>query len=92
MWVLDFFLIHKRIKNWDLLVLLSLDFSQFFPIHESDGILVILNVSLGCTSKFLPIHLRVGKLIFLSFAYFHILSDCKEVFQACYVCRRGGDD
>ena len=27
-----------------------------FPIHERDEILGVLNVSLGCTSKFLPIH------------------------------------
>ena len=29
---------------------------NFFQIHESDGTLGFLNVSLGCTSKFLPIH------------------------------------
>ena len=36
------------------------------------------NISLGCTFKFLPIHLNVGKLEFLNSAYFHILSDLED--------------
>ena len=55
-WVLgctsNFFIIHKNIENWNLLMLLKLDFTIF----SSDGILEFLNVSLGCTSKILPIH------------------------------------
>ena len=51
---------------------------DFFLIHKSDGILRFLNVSLGRTSKFSPQFTRVGKLVFLSFAYFHILLDCKD--------------
>ena len=34
-------------------------------------------LALGCTSKFLAIHYRVGKLEFLNSAYYHILSDCE---------------
>ena len=36
-----------------------------FPIHERDEILGVLNVSLGCTSKFLPIHWEVMSILIL---------------------------
>ena len=57
-----------KIKNWDLLMLFWLN---VFPIHEKDRILGFLNVSLGCTSKFLSIYLswKIGifELHFLSY-------------------------
>ena len=33
--------------------------SQFFPIPEKDIKVSFFNISLGCTSKFFPIHSRV---------------------------------
>ena len=65
---------------------------DFFLIHKSDGILGYLNVTLDCTSKFLPQFTRVGKLVFLSFAYFHILSDCKDsLSQGSTNCAHGDE-
>ena len=55
--------------------------SPIFQIHEIDEILGFLNVSLGCTFKFIPTHQKVGKPEFLNFAYFHILSDCAVSFS-----------
>ena len=69
-------------KDWKLLFV-NIALVGLFPARESDGILGFFNVSLACTSKFLPIHQRVGKLVFLSFTYFHILSDCKDSLLVC---------
>ena len=48
-----FFLIHQNIESWDL-ILPKWDLT-IFPVYESDGIMGFLNVSLGCTPKYLPI-------------------------------------
>ena len=50
---------------------------------------LLLNVSLGCTFKFLSIHYRIGKLEFLNSAYFHICQIVRLLFQAWHVSRRG---
>ena len=59
-WILgctsNFFLIQKKIENWDLLMLLLVELLNFFPIREGDVLLGFFNVCLGCTSKFLSIH------------------------------------
>ena len=58
-------------------MLLYLDF-PFFPIHEKDGKLGFLNVSLDYTFKFFPNFFqipRVGKLGFLRYPLFHLLLD-----------------
>ena len=51
----NLFLIDKRRKIGIFQYCSSWTF-QFFPIHERDGKSGFLNVSLGCTSKFLPIY------------------------------------
>ena len=49
-----------------------------------------LNVSLGCTSKFLSIHHRVGTLEFLNSVTFMFCQMVRLLFQAWYVSRRWG--
>ena len=56
-------------KYWKLGFNFALVGLHNFSSYKSDGIMGFLNVGLGCTSKFLPIHWRVGKLIFLSSTY-----------------------
>ena len=46
--------IHNKIWNWDFWMLLQLDFSHF-PNSLKRLTIGILNISLGCTSKFFPI-------------------------------------
>ena len=78
------FLVHyKKIKNLRLLMLLQLlNFFQFMKQMKY----WFLNVSLDCTSKFLLIHQRVGKLEFLNSAYVHIFSDCEDTLSSL-VCK-----
>ena len=59
MWVLgcttNFFIIYKKIENWNFVNVALVGLLNFFPIHERDGLLGFLIVSLGSTSKFLRI-------------------------------------
>ena len=52
-----------------------------FLIHERDGKLAFLYISLSCTFKFLPIRWGVGKLGFLNCPYFQIFPDCEGRFS-----------
>ena len=70
-------------------MLLHLDFS-ILPNSLKRLKIGILNISLGCTSKFFRIPLRVGKLGFFKFPCFHILSDCDACLSST-VCDGQGE-
>ena len=60
------FPVHKEIESYDFWKLLQLDFS-IFPNSWKRLKIRILNISIDCTSKFLPKHYRVWKLGILKF-------------------------
>ena len=78
--------IHKNVESLDL-ILLQWDF-KIFPIYESDVVMAFYNISLGCTSKFLPIHQRVENWYVWVPLVLIFCQIVRAVFQAWYVCRR----
>ena len=92
MWVLgcttNFFLIHREIENWHLLMLLQFDFSVLSDSRKRWNIWIF--------ECYLRLYFQVSlkqikrlEIRFLNSTYFHTLSDCvRTVFQAWYVFMR----
>ena len=92
MWVLgcttNFFLIHRKIENWHLLMLLQFDFSVLSDSRKRWNIWIF--------ECYLRLYFQVSlkqikrlEIRFLNSTYFHTLSDCvRTVFQAWYVFMR----
>ena len=53
---LHFQVVSNSLRGFGIFKCCSSWTSQFFPVYDKDGKLGFLKTSLGCTSKFLPIH------------------------------------